>query len=404
MSSTRQRVLVLDGESRTALAVVRSLSSLNLEIGVASNSSTPIATFSNGCDIFFPSPSQHKNPERYHDWLLDLVKQWRPDCLLPLTDHSLAIVAEHFDDYTSLTQLPFPDPETLNRVHDKLELLRLAVSLGVRVPSTIDASSLGDDEIKLLKSASTGFIVKARRSHVEVPENLSEKTVLYFNSGEELLQRFEGKGPLKNLIIQEQISGQGVAVSALYIHGECKATFCHQRLLEKPPSGGVSVLSESIAPADAPVADALKILSTLKWHGVAMVEFKRTSSGKFVLIEINPRFWGTTQLAVDCGVDLPRMLVEDSLGIASNPDRAATPESYAVGRRSRWWLGTLDHLIIRCKERPKSFAQVFSRNSLMIFKAPGRTRSAIFRFADPVPGLIEFWNYAVDLLKGFARK
>jgi hypothetical protein len=49
---------------------------------------------------------------------------------------------------------------------------------------------------------------------------------------------------------------------------------------------------------------AERILEALKWHGVAMVEFKRdTRDGVPKLLEINGRFWGSLQLAVDSGVD-----------------------------------------------------------------------------------------------------
>ena len=48
-----------------------------------------------------------------------------------------------------------------------------------------------------------------------------------------------------------------------------------------------------------------ELLDELNWHGVAMVEFKVTEDGTPYLMEINTRFWGSLQLAIDAGVDFP---------------------------------------------------------------------------------------------------
>ena len=48
----------------------------------------------------------------------------------------------------------------------------------------------------------------------------------------------------------------GVGVFALYDHGKPVGFFAHRRIREKPPSGGVSVLSESIL-----LAEGLRSLS-----------------------------------------------------------------------------------------------------------------------------------------------
>lgn len=54
----------------------------------------------------------------------------------------------------------------------------------------------------------------------------------------------------------------------------------------------------------------LRLLDALAWHGVAMVEFKRDRrTGEFMLIEINAKFWGSTELALRAGVNFPGDLV-----------------------------------------------------------------------------------------------
>jgi len=141
------------------------------------------------------------------------------------------------------------------------------------------------------------------------------------------------------LILQERIDGPGLGVFACYRGGRPIAWFSHRRLREKPPWGGVSVLCESApVPADAR-RYATQLLEDLQWDGVAMVEFKQDArDGTPMLMEINPRFWGSLQLAIDAGVDFPVLLVEGG---------GDEPPAYRTGVRSRWFWGDVDALLLR---------------------------------------------------------
>jgi predicted ATP-grasp superfamily ATP-dependent carboligase len=132
-----------------------------------------------------------------------------------------------------------------------------------------------------------------------------------------------------------------VGVFACYDNGQPIAVFSHKRIREKPPSGGVSVLRESV-PVDPLAAKyALALLDALSWHGVAMVEFKMDEhDGGFKLMEINGRFWGSLQLAIDSGVDFPLLIGQILAGIP-----ASRIASYKTGIRSRWLWGDIDGLL-----------------------------------------------------------
>lgn len=57
----------------------------------------------------------------------------------------------------------------------------------------------------------------------------------------------------------------------------------------------------------------------MAWHGVAMVEFKVTADGTAYLMEINGRFWGSLQLAIDAGVDFRWLLYQLAAGRPVDP-------------------------------------------------------------------------------------
>jgi predicted ATP-grasp superfamily ATP-dependent carboligase len=127
----------------------------------------------------------------------------------------------------------------------------------------------------------------------------------------------------------------------------------HRRIRETPPSGGVSVYREAIAPPATLVAQSRALLDQFDWKGVAMVEYKvQESTGTPYLMEINGRFWGSLQLAIDAGVDFPNLLVDSALGAHSG----RRPDEIREGVRSRWEWGDVNHLIARLRRSSTQLA------------------------------------------------
>ena len=63
-----------------------------------------------------------------------------------------------------------------------------------------------------------------------------------------------------------------------------------------------------------------------------MAEWKLdTRDGKYTLLEVNPRFWGTLELSLDAGVPFPLMSARMAAGL---PVSAVT--NYRIGVGHRW--------------------------------------------------------------------
>ncbi len=147
------------------------------------------------------------------------------------------------------------------------------------------------------------------------------------------------------VLLQHRVAGVGEGLFALRWEGRTVARFAHRRLREKPPAGGVSVYRESIEPDPRLVSAGERLLDALDWNGVAMIECKRDpETGRHIIMEINGRFWGSVQLAIDAGINFPVLLVACALG-----QTPALPAGtgYRVGIRSRWFWGDVDHLYLR---------------------------------------------------------
>ncbi|MGI9078335.1 MAG: ATP-grasp domain-containing protein, partial [Gemmatimonadaceae bacterium] len=126
-------------------------------------------------------------------------------------------------------------------------------------------------------------------------------------------------------------------------------------------------------------------------RGVAMIEYKEdATSGIPYLMEINGRFWGSLQLAIDSGVDFPALLIRAAMG-----DRPDPVLDYKIGVRSRWWWGDVDHLIARLRHSAASLAlpngapsRLGALREFLTLWRPG-DRNEILRLRDPMPFMFE---------------
>jgi len=132
-------------------------------------------------------------------------------------------------------------------------------------------------------------------------------------------------------------------------------------------------------------------MARLEWTGVAMVEFKQDArTSRYYLMEVNPRFWGSLQLAIDAGADFPWHLVRLALG-----EKVAPSHRWRVGVRSRWEWGEVDYLLARLT---KSRARLdLPEDAPGLLRAIGQSmlpwrpgqRGSVFRVRDPVPFIRE---------------
>ena len=126
-----------------------------------------------------------------------------------------------------------------------------------------------------------------------------------------------------------------------------------------------------------------------------MVEFKRDArDGIPKLMEINGRFWGSLQLAIDAGVDFPALLIR----MLDDPTVPAVP-GYRTGVRSRWFWGDLDALLMLLMKRAERerlpCAQRGRLRAIAAFlKWQGPDcRFEVLRLGDIRPWLLESWHW-----------
>jgi predicted ATP-grasp superfamily ATP-dependent carboligase len=363
-------VLVTDGSYNQTLGIVRALGKKGIDVSVISDRSHSSASLSRYCKQEFLSP--HPGDERSFGEFLCGVAQ-RFDLLIPVGSISVRIVSRHRQELDKLTSVQLPGPEPVFTALNKRSTYEIAEKVGVPIPLTCYPCSFEEvDGMK--KKLSYPVVVKAL-------EDTGTHTTEYVDSERELLKRYKHvcttydlKSP--NLpMIQGQVNGDGYGFFALYQNGELKRSFMHHRIREYPVTGGASSCAESFR-ASKLKEYGKRILDKLRWHGPCMVEFKSIKGSQdYVLMEVNPKFWGSLDLALACKVDFPYLLCEMARG-----KNLPYSEDYKVGVKFHWPLSDdLLHVI----KKPSSLVG-FARDCL--------AAKSNIRLNDLLPNLWELTN------------
>jgi predicted ATP-grasp superfamily ATP-dependent carboligase len=380
-----QKVLVLDANQRSALAVIRSLGRHGIPVIAADQEARPLGGASRYAVASVQYPDPAKSPRLFLDAIAAIVHAHGVDIVVPATDLTTMLLVEQ-PEYVQRARLAAPPAATYETLTDKRRLVELAGRLGVTAPETRVATSAAEIEAA---APELGFplVLKPARSRYLKADQVISTAVRIVNRPDELDKTTASLAWLRDIpcLVQRFVPGQGAGIFALYGESGPLAWFAHKRIREKPPSGGVSVLSES-ADVDSRMKNmAMRLLSASHWVGVAMIEYRVTPAGDPYLMEVNGRFWGSLQLAIDSGVDFPWLLHQLVSGAAPE-----APSSYSRGRRLRWLLGDVDNLILQLRAgEPGNGGKARAAARFLASFVDLSCQQEVFRWSDPGPGLRE---------------
>ena len=365
-------VFVTDGHWRKTLAVVRSLGQKGVQVTVGERTTLNTSFFSKYCSrrIVYPSPKRF--PEQFIEFLLKEIRKNRYDCLFPMEEETLLLMAKYREEISSHVPFLVPDLQKIESVRDKGNLIRFAEEHGIPAPRTFYTSASKNIEPLLLQADSIPIpaVIKPRISS-------GSFGIVYVTKQEDLLpsyQKVHARYPFP--LIQEWIpDGMGTyGFSALLDkRSDVKAAFIHKKIRMYPVQGGPSTLREGVCHPQI-MELGISLLKALNWTGIAMAEFKvDPRDGAPKLMEVNPRFWGSLQLAITSGVDFPWLMLRLARGENFPPVL-----DYRVNKRCRWLLfGDILHFFKNPRRfhLEPSFFRFFDSN----------TSEDIFSLDDPLP-------------------
>lgn len=155
-------------------------------------------------------------------------------------------------------------------------------------------------------------------------------------SATELRALLAGVPPGERIVAQELCRGELLGLALVVdTDGRLIARFQQTASRTWPLEAGASTNAISVAPQDALVESGRRLLADVGFAGLAHMQFLVTGE-RCVLIDVNPRFYGSMPLALKAGVNLPAAWH----GVATGEPRPKLG-SYRLGLRFRWFEGNL---------------------------------------------------------------
>ena len=298
------KVLVLGDDTRSFLAVVRSLGRQSIEVHAAPIDFTSPALASRYIRRIHYLPFWTAGAEAWLNAMDALLRAERFDLVIPCNELTLLPLQQHRERFAALARLAIPDERALAALFDKQATRELAVSVGGHVAPGGPALP-GDDPAAVFARYGAPVVLKPRRSYAI--DGLEVRGRVRVCDTPAMLGELLPTIQPDEFFYEGFLAGQGAGVSVLASRGRILQAFEHHRVRENE-SGSYYRVSAPLTPALEACCSAMA--AALGYTGIAMFEFRLGADmgerpDDWVLLEVNARPWGSLPLPVSLGVDFP---------------------------------------------------------------------------------------------------
>ncbi len=385
MSSRQRKVLVLGDDTRSFLAVARSLGRKGLAVHAAPFNFRAPALESRYVGAIHRLPLYAGEGSEWCSATKELLERQRFDLVIPLDERTLLPFHRFRSILEPLCRIAIPSQRAIEALYDKHATRLLAERCRVAIPR---GRLLRDDDTggTVEHEFGSSLALKPRRSY-RLSSLHQRGQVRLVSSREQLDRALHEIEARSDYLVESFFDGRGLGVSVLAADGRVVYGFEHHRVRESGAGGSYLRVSAPLHPER--LAACERMLKELAYTGVAMFEFRQNpSTGDWALLEVNARFWGSLPLPVGLGVDFPhdlyRLLVEQ----APPPERSYRDSVYA-----RNLIGDLHTTAAHESERTPRITRALAFLASLLAALPrilsGRERSDTFVRDDPKPGFAE---------------
>jgi len=353
--------LVTDAHLRYAVTGLRALAAGRLDVVALGRSRGAAGLWSRYPAARAVGADSVDAPGAFRAKVGEVARQRGPLVVYPCEERSIDALLADPAALPEKALLPYSGEAALRRLRDKRRLAALAEEVGLGAPATLAAGTgaelrnAGLPERCVVKPVgSQGQLISARvvASHSELSSLLDE-----LPDDEPLLAQEHVPGPLGALAIVVDRDGRLVA------------RFQQTALRTWPTQAGRSSLARSVEPDEDLVTRAVALLAGAGYWGLAQLQFLH-GRGRPMLIDVNPRFYGSLSLALASGVNLATAW--HAVAIGAEPPR---PGPYRIGVTYRWLEADIT-------------AAYNGAARLLLSRAPRPRVGAMWAPDDPVPSAI----------------
>lgn len=299
-----KKVFVTDGISPATPAIIESLKRNGYYTVCGEEFKWNTSFFSKFCNKRIIYPSVENDKDKFLKFMIDFIKVNEIEYFIPVRCPIIEIVLQNREKFDNITKILLPNYNSWLIAEYKHKTLELAYSIGLSIPKTIFDNNIPFENIK--EQLGIPFIIKVSRSSgargvkkisneiefKEIKKDLDIKKQQYF--------------------FQEYIK-INKSFNASYIFdtdNNCKASFLMEKVRQYPINAGSTSYAKFAINNDL-VQEGRRLLEKLNWVGVAEIEYvEDLKDGNIKLLEINPRFWNPTLLAIKSGINFPKYIID----------------------------------------------------------------------------------------------
>lgn len=340
------KILVTSGAWQASLACVQSLGRVGHEVYLVDQEPLLAVARSKYCRGQFFSPSEkYKGP--YVNFLKDLLAKETFDLLIPISGRCVQYCVDNREMMERYVRLLLPSQEAVTTANSKTRTCAFAIEHNITIPKTYFPPNR-EEVLKLSEKNIYPCVVK-------VPISRASQGIYFADNRAELAtlferESFDGQWP----IIQEYVEGDMYGVSAVAYEGRMIGYHMFYTFSQFSRGGTPPVTFSTADPRL--LEEARNLIAILSWTGAIDLDYLKDKEGRYVLLEINPRFSGSLNFGYRMGVDLP--LIYFRLATEGWKEQFPLPSPLPEGTMFRTVFPTE---VVRCYQDP-AYRWMFFKN------------------------------------------
>jgi D-aspartate ligase len=312
---------VVLGTNYNGLSIIQALGMRGIPC-YAADSRRSVGTFSRYAH-FWQVPDPQEDEEAFVETLVALLQRLKArPVVFPTGDQWAVGLARHAEELRPYARLCVGSRQAVELVVRKADFYEWAQEKGYPVPRSWSPAALSEIALSAYPLVAKP-VYRRISSGVDTSHNAVEMDRMRFillhnrDEAEAFVHGLESQS--KRFVLQEFVPGKSDCMFTIGVYSnaqhECVGMFTGRKVRGFPADHGDCVVGEACSVPQELRDMTRRLVSDLALSGILEVEFKRDpDTGKYYLIEVNPRSWSWIGITPAAGVHLAWMAYQDLIG------------------------------------------------------------------------------------------
>lgn len=391
--------IITCGETRASLSATRALGRAGLPVAIAASKRPSLAMWSRFASSSFLTNDPKLCAQAFAQQIGEELKARYGLCAFSGTDDGFWALSRFRDVLPVSARRILPPHISVVRSLDHEALHHFAESLAIpcapliRIPEGSD-----DDEIlERLKGLAFPQLFRPVIPWLEREDGTRRLNKRFVVKSDKHLYKILSQSPemIKNgVLVSAYETTKAVSYFGVCDKGQVLVEGFQERLNEQEPYNEIATLAATIEPVPVIRKYAQTLLQALLWQGPFKVEFIKEKKSTYRLISLIGRLWGSLQLAISSGLNIPLI----SYRLAEGTITKALLKNAQARVKMRWLVGDTTSKFLNIGQLLKNTVSV-GNNLTGLWHAKSwlgrqkvQTCYDVFDVQDPMPFFYELQN------------